>query len=215
MERHADLPRKLGLFDSTSIVVGTMVGSAIFLVPNSIAQNLPSIPMILAVWIIAGALSLLGALAYAELGAMLPATGGQYVFLRESFGPLWGFLCGWSFFLSARSGGIAVVAVGFSIYLSYFLAMSPLVSKLTASGLILILTAVNYRGIRVGATVQNLFTSLKILGVAVLIASAFLSPAHPAQPAPAQAFSFSHFGVAMIAGLWAYNGWFAISLVAG
>ncbi len=215
MERHADLPRKLGLFDSTSIVVGTMVGSAIFLVPKSIAQNLPSIPMILAVWIIAGALSFLGALAYAELGAMLPATGGQYVFLRESFGPLWGFLCGWSFFLSARSGGIAVVAVGFSIYLSYFLPMSPLVSKLTASALILILTAVNYRGIRVGATVQNLFTSLKILGVAVLIASAFLSPAHPAQPAPAQAFSFSHFGVAMIAGLWAYNGWFAISLVAG
>src|SRR5437867_12663141 len=161
-----------------------MIGSAIFLVPNSVAQNLPSIPMILAVWIIAGALSFLGALAYAELGAMLPATGGQYVFLRESFGPLWGFLCGWSFFLSARSGGIAVVAVGFSIYLSYFIPMSPLASKLTASGLILLLTAVNYRGIRVCATVQNLFTSLKVLGLALLIGSAFLAPAYNVAPSP-------------------------------
>jgi APA family basic amino acid/polyamine antiporter len=94
-----------------------MVGSAIFLVPNSIAQNLPTAPMILSVWVIAGVLSAIGALAYAELGAMMPATGGQYVFLRESFGPMGGFLCGWSFFLAARSGGIAVVAVGFSIYL--------------------------------------------------------------------------------------------------
>src|SRR5213594_3144675 len=166
MQNHAELPRKLGLFDSTSIVIGTMVGSAIFLVPNSIAQNLPSIPMILSMWVIAGALS----------------------------------------FLAARSGGIAVVAVGFSIYLSYFVPMSPLASKLTASGLILLLTAVNYRGIRVGATVQNLFTSLKVLGLALLIGGAFLAPAHNVAPSPAPAFSLSQFGVAMIAGLWAYNG---------
>src|SRR5437667_3083486 len=149
MENRAELPRKLGLFDCTAIVIGTMVGSAIFLVPNSIAQNLPSIPMILGIWVIAGALSFLGALAYAELGAMMPATGGQYVYLREAYGPLWGFLCGWAFFLAARSGAIAGVAVGFSLYLSYFVPMSPLFSKLTASGLILLLTAVNYRGIRV------------------------------------------------------------------
>jgi len=215
MLNRAELPRKLGLFDSTAIVVGTMVGSAIFLVPSSVAQSLPSVPMIMTVWIIAGLLSFIGALAYAELGAMMPATGGQYVFLRESFGPLFGFLCGWSFFLAARSGGIAVVAVGFSIYLSYFIPMSPLASKLTAAGLILTLTAVNYRGIRVGAVVQNIFTSLKILGILILIVSAFLSPAHQTPPAPAPAFSLSHFGVAMIACLWAYNGWFAISLVAG
>src|SRR5262249_41239672 len=112
------------------------------------------------------------------------------------------------------SGAIAGVAVGFSLYLSYFVPMPPLVSKLTASGMILLLTAVNYRGIRVGATVQNLFTSLKVLGLALLIGGAFLAPAHQAAPAPAT-FSFSEFGVAMIACLWAYNGWFAISLVAG
>src|SRR6266849_987256 len=110
MEYRDDLPRKLGLFDSTSIVVGTMVGSAIFLVPNSVAQNLPSVPMILGVWIVAGALSLLGALAYAELGAMMPATGGQYVFLRESFGPLSAFVCGWTFMLAVLSGGTAWLA---------------------------------------------------------------------------------------------------------
>jgi APA family basic amino acid/polyamine antiporter len=215
LEHRAELPRKLGLFDSTSIVIGTMVGSAIFLVPGSIAQSLPSAPMILGVWVIAGVLSLLGALAYAELGAMMPATGGQYVFLRESFGPMGGFLCGWSFFLTARSGGIAVVAVGFSIYLSYFVPLTPLLSKLVSVGLILFLSWVNYRGIRVGATVQNLFTSLKVLGLAVLIGSAFLSPAHAASATAPAAFSLNHFGVAMIAGLWAYNGWFAISLVAG
>jgi APA family basic amino acid/polyamine antiporter len=217
IEQRAQLPRKLGLFDSTAIVIGTMVGSAIFLVPNSIAQNLPSAPMILSAWVIAGVLSALGALAYAELGAMMPATGGQYVFLRESFGPMGGFLCGWSFFLAARSGGIAVVAVGFSIYLSYFVPLTPLLSKVVSVGLILFLSWVNYRGIRVGATVQNVFTSLKVLGLALLIGSAFLSPAHAPSPAPAAAasFSLSQFGVAMIACLWAYNGWFAISLVAG
>jgi APA family basic amino acid/polyamine antiporter len=128
---------------------------------------------------------------------------------------LWGFLCGWSFFLAARSGGIAVVAVGFSLYLSYFLPLTPLLSKLISCSLILFLSWVNYRGIRAGATVQNLFTSLKILGLAVLIGSAFLSPARVVTAAPPPAFSLSHFGVAMIACLWAYNGWFAISLVAG
>lgn len=215
MRDRAELPRRLGLFDCTSIVIGTMVGSAIFLVPNSIAQNLPSVPLILAVWIAAGVLSAIGALAYAELGAMLPATGGQYVFLRESFGPFWGFLCGWAFFLAARSGGIAVVAVGFSIYLSYFIPLGPLASKFVSCGLILLLTAVNYRGIRLGATVQNVFTILKIAGLAILIVSCFLSPASTAPPAPPAAFSLQKFGVAMIACLWAYNGWFAISLVAG
>jgi len=215
MENRAELPRKLGLFDCTAIVIGTMVGSAIFLVPNSVAQSLPSVPLILTVWVIAGVLSFLGALAYAEMGAMMPATGGQYVLLRESFGPLWGFLCGWSFFLVARSGSIATVAVGFSIYMSYFVPLSPLASKLTAAGLILTLTAVNYCGIRIGAAVQNIFTTLKILGILILIVSAFMSPAHQTQPAAAPPFSLPHFGAAMIACLWAYNGWFAISLVAG
>lgn len=194
-----------------------MIGSAIFLVPNSVAQNLPSRNLILTIWIAAGVLSFFGALAYAELGAMMPATGGQYVYLRESFGPLWAFLCGWSFFLAARSGGIATVAAGFSIYFSYFVPLTPAQSRLVAAGLILALTWANYRGVRIGALVQNIFTALKVIGLAILIVSAFLGPktAVPSNPPAAGGFSLSHFGVAMIACLWAYNGWYAVTLVAG
>src|SRR5947208_12388031 len=162
MQNRAELPRKLGLFDSTAIVVGTMVGSAIFLVPNSIAQNLPSATMILTIWVIAGALSFLGALAYAELGAMMPATGGQYVFLREAYGPMWAFVCGWTFMLAVLSGGSAWLAVTFSIYLGYFVTLTPVTGKLVSIALIAVLSAVNYVGVREGAWVQRTFTYLKV-----------------------------------------------------
>src|SRR3954447_25863908 len=109
------LPRKLGLLDATMIVIGIVIGSGIFLLPNLIARSLPSAAAIIAVWVGTGVLSIFGALAYAELGAMLPATGGQYVYLRDAYGPLWGFLCGWVFVLAAAPGGIAFLAVGFSI----------------------------------------------------------------------------------------------------
>src|SRR5712692_5794883 len=95
-----DLPRKLGLLDAISLVVGIVIGSAIFLVPQNVAQSVPSTGAILAAWVVAGALSLIGALAFAELGAMLPETGGQYVYLREAYGPLWGFLWGWALLLA-------------------------------------------------------------------------------------------------------------------
>ena len=164
-----DLPRKLGLLDATNVAVGTMIGSAIFLVPNIIAQNLPSTPLILGIWILAGIVSLFGALAYAELGAMMPATGGQYVYLRTAWGPLWGFLCGWTFFLAARSGGTASIAAGFSIYLAQFIPMPSAYSRIVAAALILFLTFVNYRGVRLGATVLNIFTALKVVGLVTLI----------------------------------------------
>src|SRR5712692_11534137 len=106
-----ELPRKLGLLDSVAIVVGTTIGSGIFLVPNLVAQNLSSPVAIIGVWIFTGVLSFFGALAYAELGAMMPATGGQYVYLRESYGPLCAFLCGWTFFLVVLSGAIAWLAI--------------------------------------------------------------------------------------------------------
>src|SRR5712692_8393445 len=96
VETKPDLPRKLGLLDSAAIVVGITIGSAIFIVPHSVAQQLPSAGSMLGVWLASGVLSFFGALAYAELGAMWPATGGQYVYLRNAYGPLWGFLCGWA-----------------------------------------------------------------------------------------------------------------------
>ena len=124
MNAPGELPRKLGLADATSIIVGLVIGSGIFLVPGSIARNLPSAGMILAVWTLTGALSLCGALAFAELGAMMPATGGQYVYLREAYGPLWAFLYGWTLFVVIWGGGIAAMATGFSIYLSYFIPVA-------------------------------------------------------------------------------------------
>jgi APA family basic amino acid/polyamine antiporter len=212
-----ELPRKLGMLDSTAIVVGTVIGSAIFLVPNSVAQSLPSTGMVVLVWILTGVLSFFGALAYAELGAMMPRTGGQYVFLRESFGSLWAFLCGWAFLLVIQSGAIATLAVAFAIYLSYFLPLTPVLAKLAAALLIAALTLVNYRGVESGATVQRIFTVLKILGLAILIGSAFLSeePSALEWSFVPQGFTWNQFGVAMIACLWAYEGWNMISFVAG
>src|SRR5215831_1859834 len=115
-----DLPRELGLLDALSIVVGIVIGGGIFLVPNLIARELTSIPAILGVWIFAGIISFFGALACAELGTAFPSTGGQYVFLRETYGPLVGFLCGWSMFLVARTAQVAWLAVTLMLYVSYF-----------------------------------------------------------------------------------------------
>ncbi len=216
LSRH-ELPRKLGWLDATMIVVGIVIGSGIFLLPNLIARNLQSRGAILAAWIISGLLSYLGALAYAELSAMLPATGGQYVYLREAYGPACAFVCGWTFMLAVLSGGIAFLAVSFSIYVAQFVHLTLVSSKLLALALIATLSAVNYVGVREGAVVQVTFTFLKIAGLVLLIGSAFLSPlAVPAVQSVAQpAFSLAHFGTAMIACLMAYNGWTYISFVAG
>jgi len=215
--QNAELPRKLGLVDATAILIGTVIGSAIFLVPNAVARSLPSAGLIMLVWSLTGVLTFFGALAYAELGAMIPATGGQYVYLREAYGPLVGFLSGWASFLVMQSGGIATLAAAFSIYLSYFIPLSPVAGKLASILLIALLTLVNYRGVRLGAGVQRVFTFLKLAGLAVVVVSAFLSPQHVETTTAASlaGFSWSSFGVAMIACLWAYEGWNCVSFVAG
>ena len=105
--RQAELPRSLDLIDSVAIISGTMIGSGIFLVPNLVARNVTSASAILAVWIFTGILSFFGALACAELGAMIPATGGEYVYLREAYGPLWAFLCGWTLFFTTLTASVA------------------------------------------------------------------------------------------------------------
>ncbi len=210
----SDLPRALGLFDSTSIVLGIVIGAGIFLVPNLIARSAGSPGWILTAWAFTGALSFFGALAFAELGAMIPATGGQYVYLRIAWGPLAGFLCGWTHFLISQSAGIAYLAVSFAIYCSYFVALGAWQAKLVALAVMAALTMVNYRGIRAGAAVQNTCTVAKIAGLTVLVASAFFAKHVAATPAfgPITAASF---GVAMIACLQAYDGWSAVSFVAG
>jgi len=212
-----DLPRKLGLLDSLSIVVGTVIGGGIFLVPNLVARNLTSAGSILGVWVFAGIASFFGALACAELGAALPATGGQYVFVREAFGPMAGFLCGWSMFTVARTAQVSWMAVTFSLYVSYFVPLTPLESKLLGIGAILFFAFVNYRGVSASAWVQKSFTAAKVLGLLIIIGSAFFffTPARESIPAPTTPFSITSFGVALIGCLLAYDGWVQMTFVAG
>jgi len=212
-----DLPRRLGVLDATAIVIGIVIGSGIFVLPNVIARSVPSYAGIVAVWLISGVLSFFGALAYAELGAMLPATGGQYVYLREAYGPMCAFVCGWTFMLAVLAGGSAWMAVTFSIYLGYFVPLTPVAAKVIAVALIAVLSAVNYLGVKEGAWVQRTFTCLKVVALVILVGAAFFSRnsvSASVQSAPSPA-GFAHFGVAMAACLMAYNGWSYVSFVAG
>ncbi len=212
-----ELSRRLGLVDTVGVVAGTIIGAGIFLTPSLVARQLPSPGWILGVWAFSGLLSLVGALVYAELGAMIPATGGQYVFLRECFGPGAAFLSGWASFLVILPGAVAWLAAAFADYLSHFLPLGPWSSKLAGIALLVVLTAANYRGVRVGATVQNLFAALKLAGLLALIVAAFLGPAPAvAQTSPVTSgFSPTAFGAAMVACLLTYDGWVSLSFVAG
>jgi APA family basic amino acid/polyamine antiporter len=180
--------RGLGLFDSTMIVVGSMVGSGIYIVSADIARQTGSVGGLLLTWIITGVLTVAAALSYGELAAMMPKAGGQYVYLRESYSPLWGFLYGWTLFLVIQTGTIAAVAVGFARFLGVFVpAISPTawivepirvsakyavslsMQQLVAILLILFLTAAHTRGLSLGKYIQNGFTSAKMLTLAGLI----------------------------------------------
>jgi basic amino acid/polyamine antiporter, APA family len=180
--------RGLGLFDSTMIVVGSMIGSGIFIVSADIARHTGSAGGLLAAWVISGVLTVAAALSYGELAAMMPKAGGQYIYLREAYSPLWGFLYGWTLFLVIQTGTIAAVAVGFARYLGVVwpgippntwivppirlsgnYAISLSVQQFVALLLILFLTLLNTRGLKLGKLIQNVFTSAKTLALAALI----------------------------------------------
>ena len=214
----SELPRKLGFLDTVSIIIGIVIGSGIFVLPNVIAKALPSAGAIFGAWVLAGVLSFCGALAYAELGAMLPRTGGDYVFLRVAYGPLWAFACAWTLMLAVLAGGSAWLAVTFSMYASYFVPLTPVASKGVSIALIAILSAVNYVGVKAGARVQVTLTILKIAAVVVLVTGAFLANGRPdltPMAASGEPISLANFGFAMSACLMAYNGWSYVSFVAG
>jgi len=164
----ADLQRKLGFLDALAIVVGMIIGGGIFVVPNLVARSLQSSSAILLLWILAGVVSLFGALACAELGAAIPATGGQYVFLREMYGPMGGFLFGWTMFAVGRTAQVSWLAVTLAFYVSYFIPLGPWESKFLGIAVILALAAVNYRGVSAGALVQKSFTFAKIAGLLII-----------------------------------------------
>ena len=214
------LLRALGLWQATSIVMGIMIGSAIYIVPAEITREVGSPRLALAVWTVAGVLSLFGALSFAELAAMLPQAGGQYVYLREAYGSLVSFLCGWMFFLIQQSGGIAALAAGLALYLGNFFPISPWEQKGAAAAVVIVLTAINYRGVREGGWVQSVLTGVNVGIVVVLIALGYAlargSPAGPPSlPALPGRGTLASFGVAMVAALWAYEGWNNVTFAAG
>ena len=188
VDRGSGFVRELGLLDSTMIVAGSMIGSGIFIVSADIARQVGSSGWLLVTWVITGLLTIAAALSYGELAAMMPKAGGQYVYLREAFSPLWGFLYGWALLLVIQSGTIAAVAVGFARYfgvlvpwisptnwlvrpvdVSHGYAVSLSTQQLVAIAMVIFLTFLNTRGIRLGKLIQNVFTSAKTLSLFALI----------------------------------------------
>jgi len=196
------LVQGLGLFSATAIVVGSMIGSGIFIVPADISRGVGSPALLIAAWLVTAAMTMIGALSYGELAAMMPRAGGQYVYLREALGPMWGFLYGWTLFLVIQSGTIAAVAVAFGKFLGVFFPsvsaahwlwhighvpawrVGPMVlgnmeigvntANLAGVVVVVLLTAVNVFGVRLGALVQNIFTTAKAAALLGLVILGFL-----------------------------------------
>jgi APA family basic amino acid/polyamine antiporter len=210
----AGLVRRLGLVDAASLVVGVVVGAGIFLTPGVVAGHVTSSAGIAGVWLATGLFTLSGALAFAELGALLPASGGQYAFLREAYGPLVAFLCGWAFLVVIWSGTLAALAVAFASHLSQLVPLGPKGEAVATAGTIAVLTAVNYRGLRPGAWVQNLLTAGKLALLAMLIGAAYWRGPEVSAGSSA-GWSWRGLMLAVAACSWTYDGWQALSFVAG
>jgi basic amino acid/polyamine antiporter, APA family len=232
-----ELVRGLGAWDGALLTIGGIVGTGIFLTTSDMARVLPHPGLILLVWVAGGLLTLAGALTYAELGVLFPRAGGLYHFVKEAYGPLWGFLYGWTAFLVIMSGGIAALAVAFGEYLGSFLPFFstrhlllavPLgrftwtVSggQVAAAAAVVALTAINHIGLKEGAWVQNALTLLKIGAIALFAGLGLLvrAPVAPALLAPsplAGGALLTAFGVAMIAALWTFDGWYGLTCSAG
>ena len=216
----ASLARTLGLRDLVLIVVGTVIGSGIFLVPSTVLrQTGGSVSVAFTVWVVAGVLSLLGALTFAEMGAAKPDAGGLYVYIRDAFGPLPAFLYGWTAFFVLGSGSVATLAVAFTAYLRQLVPVSPVAAKVVAVVIIAILMAVNVRGARQGSDVQNVSTAIKagaIIVMSVVLLTLGGDGATPAASVAAPEMSMiSGVGLAMIGVLWAYEGWQYATFSAG
>jgi len=236
--RDSGLVKGLGLIDSTTLVMGSMIGSGVFIVAADIGRQVQSPGLMILTWLITAALTLTAALSYGELAAAMPHAGGQYVYLREAFGPLWGFLYGWTLFMVIQTGTIAAVAVAFAKYTGVFVPWISAQNYLLGSGkvglttqqllaiaIIVFLTWSNTRGIRTGAMVQNVFTFAKVAALLGLIAFGFLLGRNP----EAVASNFHDFwrnsswsfdtvrlvGVAMVGALFSSDAWNNVTFTAG
>jgi APA family basic amino acid/polyamine antiporter len=218
------LVRALGPWESVAMVVGTLIGTGIFFVSSDMIRAVHTVGWILLAWLVGGFLSLAGALAYAELGTLRPMAGGEYVYMRDGLGPLWGFLFGWGMFWIVRPASVATIGAGFALAAQSIwpglsrplLGWSALTGEhLVGAGVIALVTVINYFGVRYGGQVQAVFTGLKLALVAVLTVAAFAwghgSWAHLRQSLPG-ALHVGGFATALVAALWAYDGWSDLTL---
>jgi APA family basic amino acid/polyamine antiporter len=210
--------RRIGLFSGTMMVVGGIIGSGIFLNPALVADRVRTVELTLVVWVVGGVIAVIGALVFAELGARRPVAGGGYVYLRDAFGRLPAFLYAWTLLLVIATGAIAAVAVTFANYTATLLRLGPDARLPLAIGAILLLSAINYLGIKPGAVTQNVFTVLKLGALAVLIVAGLtLTPApQVAGPLPPQADGavLLAVGAALVPVLFAFGGWQQTNFVA-
>jgi APA family basic amino acid/polyamine antiporter len=232
----AQLVKGIGLWGATLLVIGSVIGSGIFLTTGGMIAELPSTTLLLAAWTAGGLLAMAGGLTYAEMGSMFPRSGGLYVFLSEAYGPVWGFLFGWACMLVILTGSIATVAIGFAEYFSYFVpalgtanilfsvpmpwgAWSISAGQLTAAASIAIITAINYVGVNAGNAVNAVLTVAKVgllvllpvLALVYLRADPVFTPVVPLTAAR----PLASFGVIMIAVMWTYEGWYYVAFAAG
>jgi len=207
------LTRSIGLVQAMAMVVGTIVGSSIFVQPSEVSRAVPSFAGMVLVWMAAGALTWFGASVCAELASAYPRTGGVYVFLREMFSPAAGFLWGWAMFWSMHSGIIAAIAMVFARYAATIVPMGDLGIRLTAVGGILTLSAINYVGVRPGSAVQTGLTITKIAAIGVLLVL-LLGMGTLHAPVAAGAVTVPGFFRGLVAGLFAFGGWHMVTYAA-
>lgn len=228
----ASLQRRLGPLDAAAIVVSNVIGGGIFFVPILVAQTIPDSRLVLFVWLLGGALSFAGAMAYAELAALRPHSGGEYVYLREAYGPLPAFLTGWTSFVAGFSGAIAASAVALAEYIGRFVPAAsnaqpivtvplPFISlilstkNLVALAAIAVLTLAHLRGLGLGRLVQNTLASGKVIALAVFLVVGFaLGAGHPQNLRAAAPVAANGVVLALIPVMFAYSGWNAASYVA-
>ena len=215
-----ELKRQIGLYAATAITVGNIIGSGIFRSPHSVAEHITSFPVVISAWLLGGILSICGSLALSELAVTHPRTGGLYVYIRESFGDAAGFVFGWANLWVIKPTVIASITSVFALYFCQALHLPDGAQFGVGASAILLLTAVNWLGVREGAGTQSLFTTAKLIGIFGLCAAAFLLPASapPVAAAPAEGAArglLQALALAMIPILFAYDGWTDSTYVAG
>ena len=211
------LRRTIGPVQATAMVVGTIIGASIFVQPSVVTGAVPAVVGIFAVWIVAGLLTLVGSLIAAELASAFPRTGGVYVYLREAFAPSLGFLWGWAMFWTMHTGIIAAIAMVFARYLAVLVPLSDTGQRAAAIAAVLLLSIVNYVGVKAASLLQTAFTAAKLMAIAVVIVIAFaLGPRAPLPPdTQAGTVTATGFLLAVAAGLFAFGGWHMVTFVAG